>query len=477
MNQPTTTGGIAISPELVPVLERLDQDHDAAVGRLCDLLRIPSVSTDPAHDADTRRAAEWLVQDLSSIGFDASARATAGHPMVVGHHPGPGSNTAPHILYYGHYDVQPPDPLELWESPPFEPVIVPSEHGQRVVARGAVDDKGQLMTFVEAFRAWQTVHGTLPVRVTVLLEGEEESGSASLEPFLRAHREELGADVCLVCDTSMWNIQTPAITYMLRGLLYMEVTLHGPSHDLHSGGYGGAVLNPINALSRVLAELKDEEGRVLIPGFYDDVREISPEELKEWAHLDFDERGFLQSAGLTSSQGESGRSVLERIWSRPTCDLNGIWGGYCGRGAKTVIPSSASAKLSCRLVPSQDPAKIRSGLLKFFNERTPPNGRWEFKDHGANPAIRVSTDSPFMCACRQGLADVFGVPPVLIGAGGSIPAVGSIQSILGFDSLLLGFSLDDDRVHSPNEKFELHCFRQGMRSQAAIMARMAAGVA
>jgi acetylornithine deacetylase/succinyl-diaminopimelate desuccinylase-like protein len=459
-------------PSLTDVHQRLDRDRDAALRRLFELLRIPSVSADPAYAAPVREAASWLVSDLASIGFDVTRHETPGHPMVVGHHPGPAPDR-PCVLYYGHYDVQPPDPVDQWATPPFEPQLIDVKGRKRIVGRGSSDDKGQLMTFVEAFRAWKAVHGTLPFRITVLLEGEEESGSRSLEPFLRAHRDELRADVGIVCDTSMWDERTPAITCMLRGLVYVEVTLHGPSHDLHSGAYGGAVVNPINALARVLAALHDGEGRVQIPGFYDEVRELSPQEAAAWKGLGFDEASFLSGAGLKTSMGERGRSVLERIWSRPTCDVNGIWGGYTGGGAKTVIPASASAKLSCRLVHAQDPARVFESLVRFFEERTPPGCRWQITQHSGAPAISVPTDSPWFQSARAGLEDVFGRPPVLIGSGGSIPVVGSLRTILGFDSLLVGFALDDDRIHSPNEKYELASFERGMKAHAAIMARIA----
>ena len=464
-----------MSQTLDAVLTRIDADRDQALARLVELLSIPSISTDSDYDAETRRAAQWLADDLGSIGFDASVRETTGHPMVVAHHPGPKSAGAnvPHVLYYGHYDVQPPDPLALWKSPPFEPQVVEGEHGERIVARGAVDDKGQLMTFIEAFRAWQKVDGELPIKVTVLLEGEEESGSPSLDPFLMENKDELAADVCVVCDTGMWNIETPAITYMLRGMVYLEVALHGPSHDLHSGMYGGAVVNPLNALTKILGELHDENGRVQVRGFYDDVEELTPTERGAWERLGFDESTFLAGAGMKQPFGEKGYSTLERTWARPTCDINGMVGGYTGKGAKTVIGDHARAKLSCRLVAHQDPNKIERALIEFFESRTPPGCTCSFTHHGAAPAIRVPTDSPHLEAAKAGLGDVYGREAVLIGTGGSIPVVGSIQQILGFDSLLVGFGLDDDRVHSPNEKFERRCFENGIRSHAAIMARLA----
>ena len=456
-----------MSDALAPVLDVIDAHLDASVKRLIEYLRIPSIGTDPAYHEHTRGAAQWAAEQLAAVGFDAAVRDTPGQPMVVAHHEGPAA--APTLLYYGHYDVQPPDPLDLWKSRPFEPVIVEAEHGKRIVARGANDDKGQSLTFFEAFRAWKGVHGSFPVNIKVLLEGEEESGSPSLDPFLEANKQELAADVAVISDSEAWDIDTPAVTYMLRGLVYLECALHGPSHDLHSGMYGGAVVNPINALTRILGDLHDENGVVQIPGFYDDVLELSDAERRQWESLGYDERQFLAGAGLETPTGEKGRTILERLWSRPTCDLNGIWGGYTGEGAKTVIPSCASAKLSCRLVADQDPQKIQDGVVKFLNDRTPPDCRWDITSHGINPAIRVPTESRFLEASLGALKRIYGRDPVLMGCGGSIPVVGSIQRILGFDSLLVGLGLEDDRIHSPNEKFELRCFEMGIKSHAAII--------
>jgi acetylornithine deacetylase/succinyl-diaminopimelate desuccinylase-like protein len=459
---------------LDPVLAHLGRGYDRSIERWQDLLRIPSIGADPAHREDTRRAARWMADALASIGFDASLRETTGHPMVVAHHPGPADGAGPHVLYYGHYDVQPADPIDLWHSPPFEPTIVEAEHGPRMVARGAVDDKGQVMTWLEAMRAWQEVHGTLPVRVTAFLEGEEESGSPSLEPFLRDHRGELAADVCVVSDTNMWDVDTPALATILRGLLYTEIALRGPSHDLHSGLYGGAVPNPLNVLTRILGQLHDAEGRIQVPGFYDDVAELSVEEKRLQAALPFDEAGFLASAGIGAPAGEAGRSTLERIWTRPTCDINGIWGGYAGPGTKTVIPAQAHAKVSFRLVPDQDPIKIQSGWRAFLDARMPADCRVEMAIHGSAAALRVPIDSPFVQAASRALERTFARPPALVGMGGSIPAVEAIKRLLGMDSVLMGFGLADDRVHSPNEKFELRCFEQGIRSHAALLAELAA---
>lgn len=458
-----------MSDTLAPVLDRLRSTHQDAVGRLCDFLRIPSISADPKFKAQTADAARWCVEQLRSAGLNAESMPTQGHPMVVAEHAGPPGWDGPRILYYGHYDVQPPDPLGLWTSPPFEPTIVDGPRGKRVVARGAVDDKGQVMTFIEAFRAWRDVHGTLPCPVTVLLEGEEESGSASLEPFLKAHAKRLAADVCVVSDTGMWDIETPAVTTMLRGLVYVEITVHGPSRDLHSGMYGGAVPNPCNVLSSIVAQLHDARRVVQIPGFYDDVREIAPGVKAQWDALGFAEGEFLGDIGLREGFGEAGRSTLERTWSRPTCDVNGIHGGYTGAGAKTVIASHATAKLSCRLVADQDPARVLAGIRAFVEARLPAGCRYELAEFGAAPAFRVGDDSPFLGATGRALKRVFGRDAAFIGSGGSIPAVGAIRQHTGADALLVGFGLDDDCVHSPNEKFELACLLNGALSHAAML--------
>lgn len=456
------------------VLRHVDDDFDQAVERLKGILSIPSIGTDPAYQADTVRAAEWLAEDLRSMGFEADLRSTPGQPAVVGHHPGPGGD-GPRLLYYGHYDVQPAEPLELWTSPPFEPAIVEAERGKRIVARGAVDDKGQVMTFFEAFRAWQAVHGTLPAAVTVFLEGEEESGSPSLEGFLAAHRDELAADVCIVSDTGMWDIETPAIGVMLRGMLYVELTLHGSSQDLHSGLYGGAVPNALNVLTKILGDLHDDQGRVQIPGFYDEIEDLGALEAS-WSTLDFDEAAFLGHAGFERSTGEAGRSTLERLWSRPTCDLNGVYGGYTGEGTKTVIPAKASAKLSFRLVPGQNPEKVKAGLDAFIGARLPSDCRVEIEVLGASPALRIPTDSAYLEAAQTALTQTFQKTPILVGIGGSIPAVGAIKEHLGVDATLMGFGLDDDRVHAPNEKFELRCFQSGIRAHAAYLGEIAEGM-
>jgi acetylornithine deacetylase/succinyl-diaminopimelate desuccinylase-like protein len=457
-----------------PVLDRLDQSLDQSLTRLFDLLRIKSISTDPAFAADCRAAAEWLVADLKTIGFDASVRATAGHPMVVAHHEGPAGS--PHLLFYGHYDVQPVDPLNLWHDDPFAPAVKEIEPGRKVITgRGSADDKGQLMTFVEACRAWKTVHGALPCRITLLFEGEEESGSPSLKPFLDANKDELKADFALVCDTGMWDRETPAISVGLRGLVGEEVVVKAANRDLHSGMYGGAAANPIRILARILADIHDVNGRVTIPGFYDGVEETPTQILKSWETLGETAEGFLGPIGLSIPSGEKGRSLLELIWARPTAEFNGISGGYEGKGFKTVIAAEASAKVSFRLVHKQDPDKIRAAFRQFAAERLPADCHIEFHPHGGSPAIQLSYDASFVTKAKDALSAEWPKPAVMIAVGGSIPIVGDFQSYLGMESLLVGFGLDDDCVHSPNEKYDMSSFHKGQRSWARILEALTAG--
>ena len=464
---------ISTHTQIDSVLAKTNANQPAGIERLMEFLRIPSVSTDPAFAADVRRAGEWACKMLTECGFESRLVKTHGHPMVLAKHPGPKGVTAPRVLFYGHYDVQPADPIELWTSPPFEPVIMSGPMGKRVVARGAVDDKGQVMTFFEALRAWHECAGGPPCPVTVLLEGEEESGSESFEPFLREYAKELECDVAIVSDTGMWDIDTPAITTMLRGLVYVEAKLKGPSHDLHSGLYGGAIANPINSLARMIASLHNDDGSIAIEGFYDQVKPL-PEKIKsQWDTLDFNDAEFLGKAGVSKGFGEPGFNAMERTWCRPTCDCNGIKGGYQGEGAKTVIASEATAKISCRLVADMDPEDAFKKLSAHLQARVPAGYTLEMKTFGKNPPIRVKDESPYLVAAERGLAKVYGKNPVCIGTGGSIPAVGLLQRILGVESLLVGFGLDDDRVHSPNEKFELSCFRRGALSHAAILAELA----
>jgi acetylornithine deacetylase/succinyl-diaminopimelate desuccinylase-like protein len=450
------------------VLAKIDEDLPQSVGRLMELLRIPSISTDPAYRADCARAADWLAEDLRGLGFDAASRPTPGHPMVVGH----GGQGGRHLLFYGHYDVQPVDPLSLWDRDPFDPEIQEGPNGPLIRARGASDDKGQLMTFLEACRAWKAVHGTLPGRLTIFLEGEEESGSPSLIPFMRENAAELTAEIALICDTGLFEDHIPAITTMLRGLLGQEITIHAANKDLHSGAYGGAAQNPIRVLSRILANLHDETGRITIPHFYDGVGEL-PEAIRaQWQGLAFDHAKFLGSVGLSVPAGEQDRTPLEMLWSRPTAEVNGIWGGYTGDGFKTVLPAEAHAKLSFRLVGDQDPAAIRENFRAWVEAQLPADCRVEFHDHGASPAGMMAIDDPAFEAARAALGEEWNRPAAYIGCGGSIPIAGYFKTVLGMDAMLIGFGKDDDQIHSPNEKYDMQSFHKGIRSWARILARL-----
>jgi acetylornithine deacetylase/succinyl-diaminopimelate desuccinylase-like protein len=454
------------------VLGRVDANLEQSLERLFALLRIKSISADPHYKNDCREAAEWCARTLTGVGIPARVRDTVGHPMVVGHYRGAGDG-APHALFYGHYDVQPVDPVGLWDRDPFDPAIVTVSGEKRIVARGADDDKGQLMTFVEAVRAWIEVAGRLPINLTVLFEGEEESASPSMIPFLTANADELKADIALVCDTSMWDQKTPAVTTMLRGLLYEEVMIQAASHDLHSGYYGSAARNPIHVLARILADLHDENGRVTLPGFYDGVSEVSPEQKAQWKSLEFNERAFFEKIGLSIPAGEKGYSALEQVWARPTAEVNGVFGGYIGEGAKTVIPAKASAKVSFRLVGEQDPDVIRASFRKFVEARVPADCRATFLSHGGDRAVVQPGDSSWVKRAQQALSEEWGRPAVLIAMGGSIPIVTQFRKILGMDSLLIGFGLEDDRIHSPNEKYDLSSFHGGIRSWTRILPAIA----
>ena len=453
------------------VLGDIDTDLGNSLDRLFDWLKIASISTDPAYAPECRRAAEWIRGDLEAIGFEASVRETSFHPVVVGHLPKPG---APHVLFYGHYDVQPVDPLELWDAPPFEPSLDELPGERKVIrARGACDDKGQVMTFLEACRAWKATDGGLPVGVTVLIEGAEENGSKGLPEWLAANREELKADYALVCDTGMWDRTTPSITTSLRGLVYREIKVRCADRDLHSGTFGGAARNPVRVLARIIADLHDENGRVTLPGFYDGVPEIPPEILARWQALDLTPQAFLGPIGLGIPAGESDRMLIEQIQSRPTCDVNGIVGGYIGEGSKTVIAGEASAKISFRLVGDQDPEAVASAFEAHVNARIPADCSVEFIRYGTSRAIRLPDDMPALAKARDALAAEWGREPVLIGAGGSIPIVADFKNTLGIDTVLVGFGLDDDRVHSPNEKYDLTSFHKGTRSWARILEALA----
>lgn len=450
---------------LKKVLSRIDEDLPQSLERLSELLRIPSISTDPAFKEDCQTAADWLVADLESIGATASKRPTPGHPMVVGHIEGEG----PHLLFYGHYDVQPVDPLELWDKDPFDPQIEDTPKGKVIRGRGSSDDKGQLMTFVEACRAWKAVHGSLPCRITFFFEGEEESGSPSLVPFMKENAEELTADIALICDTGLFESRVPAIVTMLRGLLGEEITITGPNKDLHSGMYGGVSINPVRVLSRIIAGLHDDAGRVTVPGFYDGVPELTDEIRAQWEALEFDHATFLGDVGLSVPAGEQDRTPLEMIWSRPTCEVNGISGGYTGDGFKTVLPSKASAKISFRLVGQQDPHAIRESFRQMVQDMLPADCSVSFSGHGASFASQMSTDHPAFDQARVALSDEWPDAAAFVGCGGSIPIAGHFKEILDMDAMLIGFGKDDDQIHSPNEKYDVESFHKGVRSWARIL--------
>ena len=467
------------SEALPAVLDRVDRDLEASLDRLFALLRIQSVSTDPAYAPQCRAAAEHVAADLESLGFATSVRPTEGHPVVVGksgngRSDGGAGGNAPRVLFYGHYDVQPVDPLDLWRTPPFDPRIETLDGGRKIiVARGACDDKGQAMTFVEACRAFKAVTGALPLDITMLIEGEEECGSKHLFGFVREHEAELRRDLALVCDTGMWDAATPSITTSLRGLVYEEVRLTCADRDLHSGLFGGAARNPIHVLADVLSALHKPDGSVAVPGFYEGVRELPPDIKADLAALQLTPEKFLAPIGLKIPAGEQGRMLIEMVSTRPTAEVNGIIGGYTGEGAKTVIPGKAMAKVSFRLVGAQDPEKIRANFREFVRARLPADCQVEFGNFTSAPAFDVAFDNPALTKARAALAEEWGKKAVTIGAGGSIPIVGDFKSVLGMDTLMVGFALDDDRVHSPNEKYDLKCFHKGIRSWARILAALA----
>lgn len=451
---------------LDPVLATIESRKHQSLSLLKEFLSIPSVSTKPEHKPDMQRCAMWVADQCRFAALDTAVMQTPGHPIVVAknkHLP-----NRPTILFYGHYDVQPPEPLDQWESPPFEPTI----RNGAIYARGAVDDKGQVWAHIEAITAWQA-HGGPPVNITLLIEGEEEIGSDHLEAFVKFHQESLRADICVISDTNQFARGLPAITYGLRGLCYMEIFLTGPGHDLHSGLFGGAVPNPANVLGELIASLHSADGRVNLPGFYDQVIPLTENERALWRQLPFDEAAFAADLNLSSVTGEAGYSTIERKWARPTCDVNGITTGYQGPGAKTVIPSTASAKISMRLVPDQDPATIQAIFEKTLRERCPSNVKIEFEQHGLAAPVLVPIDGRPTQLAAEALEIGFAAKSTFMREGGSIPVVGLMKRTLGIETLLIGFGLPDDRVHSPNEKFDLDALHGGTRTAAALYAKLA----
>jgi acetylornithine deacetylase/succinyl-diaminopimelate desuccinylase-like protein len=451
------------------VLKYLDDHRDGCERDLCELLAIPSVAADSKYFPDVRRAAAWVASQFQSLGLKTEQIETVGQPLVYAESPAvPGSPT---VLVYGHYDVQPADPLNEWISPPFEPTI----RNGNIYARGATDDKGQMLTHVFSTRAWLKARGKLPIQLKFLIEGEEEVGSKGLYDFLKqpGASDKLKSDIVVISDTSQFAPGQPAITYGLRGIAYFETRLTGPKQDLHSGTFGGAVTNPLNVLNSLLHSLRDAAGRVLIPGFYDDVLPLTARERQQFAALPFSDAGFQEQLGVKGLFGEQGFTTLERRWARPTYDVHGLWGGYQGEGGKTVLPAKCGAKFSFRLVPDQDPVKIASALEPFLRAQLPAGVEMEFVYMSGAPGCVVPLDSPYVGAAEKAIEVGFGKRPVFIREGGSIPIVTNFKQQLGIDTLLLGWGLDDDNTHSPNEKFNLADFHRGSRASAQLWHELA----
>ncbi len=449
------------------VLDFVRQQQPISLEQLCNFLRIPSVSADSAFAPQMKACAEWVRSSMEEAGLTATIYPTKGHPIVYGerlHDP-----SLPTILVYGHYDVQPPDPLNLWTTPAFEPQV----RDGKLFARGATDDKGQLFTHLKSIEAWVKVNGELPVNMKVLIEGEEEVGGANLDHFLETHKDLLKANVAVVSDTSQYADGIPAITCGLRGIVAAEVRLKGPSKDLHSGIYGGSIANPVNALAKMCGKLVGDDGRIQIPGFYDDVLELTTIEQEQYAALPFSEPAFLKEVGSSAPFGEAGRSTLVRRTARPTCDINGISGGYQGEGPKTIIPSRAVAKITCRLVPKMSPTKILDALEKFLKSNCPPGIEFEFKRFHGCEAFVFDPTSEWLTAARRAVETAFGQPPVLIREGGSIPVVLSFKQILGIDTLLLGWGRNSDNLHSPDEHIHVVDFHRGTLASACLWGELA----
>lgn len=447
----------------------LKQHSDRFLEELKDLLRIPTVSADPECKPHMRRGAEFIRRQFADLGFDAEIVPTAGHPIVYAEWlKAPG---APTVMVYGHYDVQPADPLDLWTTPPFEPTI----RDGRLYARGATDDKGQMFTHIKSAEAWLRSVGSLPVNLKYVIEGEEEVGSRNLEDFLEASKERLRCDVAVVSDTSQYAPGQPAITYGLRGILAVEVTLTGPKKDLHSGMFGGAVANPATGIARLIASLHDDQGRIQIPGFYDKVVELTAAERQQFRELGFNETAFKSELGIAEVAGEAGYSTVERRWARPTCEVNGLVSGYTGVGPKTIVPSKATVKITCRLVPDQDPHVLTEALHQYLKAQCPPSLSFEFTSYHGCPAFVLDPNSPYIEAASEAVREAWGVDRVrLIREGGSIPVVQTFKDVLGIDTLLLGWGLDTDNLHSPNEHFTVADFHRGIEASSRLWAKMAA---
>ena len=454
---------------LTTVSKYLDQHADRFLEELKEFLRIPTVSADPECKPHLIRGAEFVYKQLADLGMKAEIVPTAGHPIVYAEWLGaPG---APTVMVYGHYDVQPPDPLDLWTTPPFEPTV----RDGKLYARGATDDKGQVFTHIKSAEAWLKTVGKLPVNLKYVIEGEEEVGSRNLEDFLAARKESLSCDVAVVSDTSQYAPNQPAITYGLRGILAVEVTVTGPKKDLHSGVFGGAVMNPATGLARMIASLHDDNGRVRIPGFYDAVQPLSDAERQQFFDLNFDEAAFKAELGISEVFGEEGFTTLERRWARPTCEVNGLVSGYTGVGPKTIVPSKATVKITCRLVPTQDPHQLTEALHQYLKAQCPPSLSFEFTSYHGCPAFVFDPNSPYIEAAAEAIREAWGVQQVrLIREGGSIPVVQTFKDVLGVDTLLLGWGQNTDNLHSPNEHFSIADFHRGTKASASLWAKLAA---
>lgn len=450
------------------ILSHVDQTLSESLERLFEFIRIPSISADPKHNKDCRKAAEWLQNYLHASDFTVQICETAGQPIVLAH--APKIADAPHILFYGHYDVQPVDPIELWKNPPFEPCLRNDSEGKQVIhGRGSSDDKGQILTFLEACRAIYAKHKSFPVNITLILEGEEESGGEHLPAFLAEQKHNFHPDMAFICDTDMATPDVPAITAMVRGLVGEEVTIYAANRDLHSGLYGNAARNPLQVMSEVIAALRDDKGRVTIPGFYEGVPEITVEIRRQWQEIGKTDAALLQPIGLQNAAGEQEFKAIEQTWCRPSCEINGMSGGYEGPGFKTVIPAKASAKISFRLVGQQDPIKIRDAFRQFVQNKIPSDCRVEFVSHGASCASMVSLHGAVLQKVSKALEDEWHFPTAIVGSGGAIPVVGDLQREFGIESFLVGFANVDDCIHSPNEKYNLRSFHKGIRSWVRIL--------
>lgn len=450
------------------ILNFVDKELNTSLDRLFDLLKIPSISADPAHQMDCRHAAEWLQNYLREIGFTSAIHETGGHPIVLAQDLS--AESGPHILFYGHYDVQPVDPLDLWDIPPFQPCIKIGKNNQKIIhGRGSSDDKGQLLTFLEACRAIRKQSGKMPLKITILLEGEEENGGEHLPGFLAEQKGKLFPDMAFICDTDMATPDIPAITAMVRGMVSEEVTIHAANRDLHSGIYGNAARNPIQLLAEIISKLRDKEGRVTVPDFYKGVPDIPIEIRQKWQDIGKTDAELLSPIGLKETAGEKAFKAVEQTWCRPSCEINGISGGYEGPGFKTVIPAKASAKISFRLVGKQNPQEIQKQFRQFVMDQIPSDCRVEFQSHGLSSAGMVALSGDNLVHIQKALKDEWQQDAAIIGTGGAIPIVNDLQRELGVDSFLIGFANADDCIHSPNEKYNLRSFHKGIRSWVRIL--------